>query len=218
MLDDVPFSMKAAQPREPQLLSSRFEWWPQLLEAGQSNRLGRYFMFVYDSFWQLRSSVQSVESPRGLELRLCQPSSRCPGSGRGEVAAHMLQRKTCATRVHSRRQIHTYMRSRLEVACTLVVRGEERGERVNHKCFQPILTSLLDRLTIKVKWRGGERVKGLIVQETQVKFFLDVVFLSPWHWLLFLSLAEQRRSQTLLPPSFLSLSLSLSLALSLSRY
>lgn len=38
-------------------------------------------MFVYDSSWQLCSSVQSVESPHGLELGLCQLSSRCPGSG-----------------------------------------------------------------------------------------------------------------------------------------
>lgn len=48
-------------------------------------------MFVYDGSWQLRSSVQSVESPQGLELHLCQLSSRCPGSGGGQAAVHMLQ-------------------------------------------------------------------------------------------------------------------------------
>lgn len=42
-------------------------------------------MFAYDSSWQLRSSVQSVESPQGLELCLCQLSSRCPGSGGEQV-------------------------------------------------------------------------------------------------------------------------------------
>lgn len=51
-------------------------------------------MFVYDGSWQLRSSVQSVESPQGLELHLCQLSSRCPGSGGGQAAVHMLQTMT----------------------------------------------------------------------------------------------------------------------------
>lgn len=51
-------------------------------------------MFADDGSWQLRSSVQSVESPQGLELSLCQLSSRCPGSGGGQVAVRALQRMT----------------------------------------------------------------------------------------------------------------------------
>lgn len=68
-------------------------------------------MFVYDSSWQLRSSVQSVESPQGLELRLCQLSSRCPGSGGGQVAMHMLQRETVSPSVltHTHSHMSTYI-------------------------------------------------------------------------------------------------------------
>ena len=209
MLDDVPFSMKAAQPREPQLLSSRFKWWPQLLEAGQSNCLGRYFMFVYDSFWQLRSSVQSVESPRGLELRLCQPSSRCPGSGGGQVAAHMFQRKNPRTRALSHKQIHTYMHSCVALACAHTgSRKGKKGERTNQNVFKDqfwcpdwtVWWPFDNQGKVAQGWKSAWLSGG--IQETQVKFFLDVVFLSPWHWLLFLSLAEQRRSPPR-PPTLL---------------
>lgn len=68
-------------------------------------------MFIYDSSWQLHSSVQSVESPRGLELRLCQLSSRCPGSGGGQVAMHMLQRRTLSPSalMHTHSHTSTYV-------------------------------------------------------------------------------------------------------------
>lgn len=83
-------------------------------------------MFVHDSSWQLRSSVQSVESPRGLELRLCQLSSRCPGSGGGKVA--VLQS----------------------------VLKRVRTENVHiHKCL-PTFILLLDSLVLKAKQRGGQ--------------------------------------------------------------
>lgn len=76
MSPSVTKKKNTAQPREPPLLSSRIKRGLQYLKAGQSNCLGRYFVFDYDSSWQLRSSLKS---PQGLGLCLCQLSNRCPG-------------------------------------------------------------------------------------------------------------------------------------------
>lgn len=122
MLDDVPFSMKRWSAKRATVTVQQIQVVTTVVGSRSKQSLGRSFLFYYDSCWQLHSCVQSVESPQGLELRLCQLSSRCPGSGGGQVAMHMLHRKAAST--HACTFTHVYLHPFMTWArATLVVKA-----------------------------------------------------------------------------------------------
>lgn len=79
-------------------------------------------MFVYDRSWQLRSSVQSVESPQGLELSLCQLSSRCPGSEEGQCTC--FRGRPCP-------QVHLSIRIHMPTTLDLCVKQSKTGRMIS---------------------------------------------------------------------------------------